>query len=191
MDEKWRREVLSKHFFGTWRCKLREKTLFSQLRSDGGPKIGVKSYAACLRADRVCLHNSCSSGKSLAAHGWNWKIVSWQHLFGFVMNASLKGAWNTWPWSHLNTRLCFSLFSQKFQPCLGFCFLRGTFIHVSIANTVWAWGFIRNLLPPQSVRSLFDLVKQGELWQTLMSSFLVSVVMMQSLIILLWNMTHD
>ena len=49
----------------------------------------------------------------------------------------------------------FSLFSQTFQPCLGFCFLRGTFIHVSIANTVRAWGFIRNLLPPQSVRSLF------------------------------------
>lgn len=120
MDEKWRREVLSKHFFGTWRCKLREKTLFSQLRSDGGPKIGVKSYAACLRADRVCLHNSCSSGKSLAAHGWNWKIVSWQHLFGFVMNASLKGAWNTWPWSHLNTRLCFSLFPKSFNLAWGF-----------------------------------------------------------------------
>ena len=57
---------------------------------------------------------------------------------------------------------CFFSFFQTFQPVLLFCFLRGTFIHVSIANTARAWGFIRNLLPPQSVRSLFDPVKQGE-----------------------------
>ena len=116
-----------------------------------------------LRAGRVCLHNSCSSGKSLAAHGWNWKIVFWQQWFGFGMNVSLNRLEKHNPKIPENHDCFFFRFFPK--PFLVICFLRGTFIHASIANTVRAWGFIRKLPPPQSVRSLVDPVKQGEVSQ--------------------------